>query len=54
MVGRTVALKVVAVTNEIKALTIDELVSRYAISNNADGKSPRTVKWYTELMASFS
>jgi site-specific recombinase XerD len=33
--------------------TIDELAKRYALSNQADGKSRRTVVWYTALLAQF-
>lgn len=47
-------VKTVVLTNEIKILAIDELVDRYATSNKADGKSPSTVKWYTEILTSFS
>ena len=36
------------------ALTINELISRYEISNQAEGKSPRTIAWYTEILLSFS
>lgn len=30
--------------------TIDELVGRYAQSNRADGKSPKTISWYGEIL----
>ncbi len=36
------------------ALAINELISRYEISNQADGKSPRTIPWYTEMLMAFS
>ena len=36
------------------ALTIDELISRYEVSNQAESKSPRTIAWYTEMLISFS
>ena len=36
------------------ALTINEVISRYEISNQADGKSPRTIAWYTDMLMSFS
>jgi len=39
---------------KLRAITIDELVACYAISNQADGKSPSTVRWYTEILSSFS
>jgi site-specific recombinase XerD len=34
-------------------LTINELVERYTISNQADGKSRRTVAWYADIIAQF-
>ena len=37
-----------------KALTIDDLIRRYETSNRADGKSPRTIQWYTDMLTSFS
>jgi len=43
-----------AAENSKVALTIDELISRYELSNRADGKSPKTVKWYSEMLNSFS
>ena len=36
------------------ALTIDELTSRYELSNHAEGKSPKTVAWYSDMLRSFS
>ena len=48
------AIKTVVLTTKVKALTIDELVSRYALSNQADGKSYSTVRWYNEILTSFS
>ncbi len=36
------------------ALTIDELTSRYALSNQADGKSPKTIAWYRDILSQFS
>jgi len=35
------------------ALTIGELADRYRLSNVAEGKSPKTVKWYDEILRSF-
>jgi len=37
----------------LKALTIDELVRRYALSNRAEGKSTRTIAWYTDILNQF-
>jgi site-specific recombinase XerD len=35
-------------------LTIDELTRRYEISNSADGKSPKTIAWYRDILTQFS
>ena len=35
------------------AMTIDWLVARYAISNQAEGKSTRTIAWYTDILNQF-
>lgn len=52
--GNKVAVKTVVITKKVEAIAIDKLVSRYALSNQADGKSPSTIKWYTEILTSFS
>jgi site-specific recombinase XerD len=41
------------ITIRPKILTIDELMARYAVSNQADGKSTRTIGWYTDIMTQF-
>jgi site-specific recombinase XerD len=41
------------ITIRAKVLTIDELVARYAVSNQADGKSTKTVAWYTDILTQF-
>ena len=41
------------ITIRVKALTIDGLVARYAVSNQADGKSTKTIAWYTDILAQF-
>ena len=46
--------KIVALTKNVKGLTLNELVSRFALGNEADGKSPCTVRWYTEILTSFA
>jgi site-specific recombinase XerD len=35
-------------------LTIDELIDRYELSNLADGKSPKTIRWYRDILRLFS
>ena len=44
----------VVLTKPGRALTIDELMSRYALSNQADGKSPKTIAWYGDILNQFS
>ena len=34
--------------------TLDELISLYQLRNQAEGKSPRTIAWYSEMLASFA
>ena len=41
------------ITIRAKAVTIDELVARYAVSNQADGKSTKTIAWYTDILTQF-
>ncbi|MFC2004825.1 hypothetical protein ACFLUY_01230 [Chloroflexota bacterium] len=35
------------------SLGLREIITWYQISNQADGKSPRTIDWYTEMLMSF-
>ena len=35
------------------APTIDELIACYEMANLADGKSPKTIRWYGDLLSSF-
>jgi len=44
----------VVLTKPKKALTIDELISRHVLSNEADGKSPKTIAWYRDMLTQFS
>ena len=44
----------VVLTKPAKTLTIDELISCYALSNQADGKSPKTIAWYSDILNQFS
>lgn len=44
----------VLLTKPGKTLTIDELISRYALSNQADGKSQKTIAWYSDILNQFS
>jgi len=42
------------ITKPGKVLTIGELSNRYALSNQADGKSHRTIAWYSDILRLFS
>jgi site-specific recombinase XerD len=39
---------------KVAALNLDDLIRRYELSNRADGKSPRTISWYTDMLTLFS
>ena len=34
--------------------TIDDLITRFEMSNVVDGKSPRTIRWYSDILKFFS
>ena len=34
-------------------LDIDKLILHFEQSNKAEGKSPKTITWYTEMIAGF-
>lgn len=36
------------------AITIDELIAKYELSNRVDGKSESTIRWYGDILGSFS
>lgn len=38
---------------KVEAPTIGELVSRHVSSNQAEGKSPKTIAWYREMLTQF-
>ena len=44
----------VVLTKRVQVLTIGELLNRYALSNQADGKSPKTIAWYRDILNQFS
>ena len=46
--------KTLVLRKQAATLTINEVISRYEISNQAEGKSQRTIVWYTELLTAFS
>ena len=39
--------------NRKKYLKIGEPISRFELSNTAEGKSPKTVLWYSEMLSAF-
>lgn len=47
------AVQMVTLIKKVEAPTIDELVSRHVSSNQADGKSPKTIAWYREMLTPF-
>ena len=40
--------------NPVRKLYLKDLIQRYALSNRAESKSPKTVLWYTEMLRLFS
>ena len=42
-----------AADNRKKYLKIGELISRFELNNIAEGKSPKTVLWYSEMLSAF-
>lgn len=42
------------ITRNEAAQTIDNLIIRYELSNQADGKSPKTISWYKDILTQFS
>jgi site-specific recombinase XerD len=49
-VGREMVTKTITLVKAVEEPTIGELVRRYAQSNRADGKSPKTILWYREML----
>jgi site-specific recombinase XerD len=43
----------IAIQDQKTTPAIDELICRYELANQADGKSDRTVRWYKEMLRSF-
>lgn len=41
-------------SNNMAPVTLDDFIYRYELSNRADGKSPKTIRWYDEILTSFS
>jgi hypothetical protein len=44
---------ITAIAKNSTVLNLDELTSRYKTSNDADGKSPKTVTWYDDMLRLF-
>ena len=43
----------IATSSRTVLLTIKELISRFELYNDADGKSPKTIKWYSEILTAY-
>lgn len=41
-------------TNKVRRPTVDDLILRYELSNRAEGKSAKTITWYSDILYSFS
>ena len=46
-------IRIIEEPQQIRALAIHELVDRYAYSNQVDGKSQKTIKWYSDILRLF-
>lgn len=46
--------KTLVLRKQAVSVTFNEVISRYETSNQAEGKSQRTIVWYTELLTAFS
>jgi len=44
----------IVLTKPTRVLTIGELLKRFTLSNRADGKSPKTITWYRDMLTQFS
>ncbi len=54
-IGAMVEMKAgVANRKALASPDMAHLISRYQVSNQAEGKSPKTVSWYTEMLQAFS
>jgi len=52
--GDTVKTETALPKKKVGAQTINELVGRYELSNMAEGKSPKTIAWYGDILNQFS
>ena len=43
----------IVLTKPTQVLTIGELLKRFTLSNQADGKSPKTITWYRDMLTQF-
>ncbi len=47
-------MKVISATPlRIRPLAIEELIKRFELCNDAEGKSPNTIRWYSELLSAY-
>ena len=47
-------MSTLGLNSDIASLSIGELIGLYDLSNRADGKSTKTVRWYTEILRCFA
>ncbi len=52
-IDNKVVVKTAVLTKKVETLTIKELISRHVHSNEADGKSPKTITWYRDILNQF-
>ena len=51
---KDIGMQETKVNIKTSALNLDEIIRRYAVSNQAENKSPATVTWYNDMLRSFS
>jgi site-specific recombinase XerD len=44
----------IVLTKPTRVITIGELLKRFTISNQTDGKNPKTITWYRDMLTQFS
>jgi len=47
-------IKTVYMNDATKNIPIDELIARFELRNQSEGKSPKTIQWYTEMLRAYS
>jgi len=47
-------VSITRLNSEIQTLSLDDVIRCYALSNQAENKSPATVTWYSDMLRSFT